>query len=247
MIPIRFVAMSYNLWKTNRWPEREDSLRALMRATPPDILCLQELRPETRDVLDEELGGHARVNDPFDGWTMEGNIYWHRGLFEYVLHGAEQIGILEELRRLFWVRLRVNADGRTILVATAHYTYQRDAREAETGFSPRLDQARATITALEGLALPEEPVLFTGDLNDSENPIHLLRAAGYSDSFTGTGRIPRPTCPAYPMVTGAPQVLDWQLTRGPIRTLSTEVVDFFANGIAPSDHKPVVAVYALDP
>ncbi len=246
MIPIRFVVTTYNLWKINRWPQREESLRAFVRLAPPDILCIQELRPQTRDVLDEELRSHARVEDPFEGWTMEGTIYWNERMFEYAEHGAEQIGMLEELRRLFWARLRVREYNRTILVATAHYTYQGNKREATEGYSPRLDQARSTVTALDRLARPNEPVLFMGDLNDSVNPIKLLRAAGFADSFTGIGRIPTPTHPAVPTATGSPQVLDWQFSRGPIRCLGSEVVDFFVNDIAPSDHKPVSAVYGFD-
>ncbi len=246
MIPVRFVVTTYNLWKINRWPEREESLRAFIRQAPPDVLCIQELRPQTRDVLDEELPTHARVDDPFEGWIMEGTIYWNEALFEYAEHGAEQIGMLEELRRLFWTRLRVREHGATVVVATAHYTYQGNEREASEGYSPRLDQARRTIAALDRLAGADEPVLFMGDLNDSVNPIKMLRAAGYADSFTGIGRNPVPTHPAVPTATGSPQVLDWQFSRGPIRCLGSQVVDFFANDVAPSDHKPVSSVYALE-
>lgn len=245
MIPLRFVAMSHNLWKTNRWPEREESLRSLLRMTPPDVLCLQELRPETRAVVDEELPEHRRVDDPFEGWLMEGTIYWRTSLFEYVSHGAEDIGILEELRRLFWVRLKSQADGRSILVTTAHYTYQGNEREAEEGISPRVDQARRTISVIDRLADADEPVLFMGDLNDSQNPIRLLRSAGYKDSHTAIGRVPRCTHPTIPTGSGVPQVLDWQFSKGRIRILGSEVIDYFVNDVAPSDHKPVATVYEL--
>jgi len=51
--------------------------------------------------------------------------------------------------------------------------------------------------------------------------------------------------PTWPEVT-APWVIDFQFHRGPVRALTTEVVDFFAGGLAPSDHKPVVTTYGLD-
>ena len=72
----------------------------------PDILCVQEFRPVTRDCVDDILVTHQRVEDPFEGWSQAGNIYWHRELFELVEYGVEDIGQLEKLRRLFWLRLR---------------------------------------------------------------------------------------------------------------------------------------------
>ena len=41
-------------------------------------------------------------------------------------------------------------------------------------------------------------------------------------------------------------MIDFQFHRGPVRPLTTEVVDFFADGMAPSDHRPVVTTYQLD-
>ncbi len=71
--PLRFTVMTYNIWATTRWPDREQPLRRLLELHQPDILCLQELRPATRAVIDEALPGHGRVDDPFEGWIREGN------------------------------------------------------------------------------------------------------------------------------------------------------------------------------
>lgn len=245
-VPLRFVATTYNLWASNRWPEREQPLRAFVRAMRPDILCLQELRAETRALLDEELPAHRRVDDPFEGWLREGNIYWSTALFEWVEHGAEPIGMLEAARRLFWARLRVKGGDRTLLVSTAHYTWQGNKREREEGFSPRLEQATRTLEALGRLAPESEPVLFMGDLNDAINPIRRLREGGLRDSFTCSGLYPLPTHPARPTAAGSPQVLDWQFHRGPLRVLNTAVVDFYSGDLAPSDHKPVTVTYGWD-
>lgn len=241
--PWRFVATTYNLWATDRWPERSEPLRGYARLTRPDVLCVQELRPQTRDLLDAELIGHARVDDPFDGWCTEGNIYWSTALFELVEYGAEDIGTLEPLRRLFWARLRLTGTDDTVLVATAHYTYQGNERERTEGFSPRLEQARRTVAELERLAPGDEPVLFMGDLNDTVNAIRTLRAAGFVDSFTACGAPLQPTHPARPTADGNPQVLDWQFHRGRIRAMNSHVGDYFGGDMAPSDHKPVVATY----
>ena len=241
----RFVVTTYNLWETSRWPEREEPLRSYLQLTRPDVLCVQELRQETRDLIDAELGKHARVDDPFEGWLEEGNIYWSTEMFELRDHGAEEIGMLEPLRRLFWVRLALAGTDDTVLIATAHYTYQGHEVERETGFSPRLEQARRTIAALESLVGENEPVLFMGDLNDNTNAIRILRDAGLVDSFTAAGSPLLPTHPARPTADGNPQVLDWQFHQGPIRAMTSHVGDYFDGDIAPSDHKPVVATYAL--
>jgi endonuclease/exonuclease/phosphatase (EEP) superfamily protein YafD len=213
----------------------------------PDILCLQELRLHTREVLDAELPNHQRVDDPFEGWLREGNIYWSTAMFEKVTYGAEEIGMLEPLRRLFWVRLKVKDRDQTILVSTAHYTYQGNPREVEEGISPRLNQARQTILALDRIASGGEAVLFMGDLNDAINPIRYLRKCGLQDSFTASGMASRPTHPALPTAHGrTPQVLDWQFHRGPLRVMKTNVVDFYVDDLAPSDHKPISTTYGID-
>lgn len=245
--PWRFVATSYNLWADQRWPEREEALRGYARLARPDVLCLQELRPATRDVLDQELPGHARVDDPAEGWSQEGTIYWSKALFDLVEYGAEEIGMLEPLRRLFWVRLRAKRRKSTVLVLTAHYTWGGNERERTEGFNPRLEQARRTVAAIDQLAEEDEPVIFMGDLNEASNAIFILQQdGGLTDSFTACGVPLQPTIPARPTADGIPNVLDWQFHRGPIRAMTSSVGDYFCGDIAPSDHKPVTVTYACD-
>jgi endonuclease/exonuclease/phosphatase family metal-dependent hydrolase len=242
----RFVATTYNLWADTRWPERSEPLRAYLELTRPDVLCVQELRPALRDLVDTALPGHGRVDDEFEGWQHEGNIWWSTAIFELLEHGAEDLGLRSPLRRMFWVRLRHLASGSTLLVATAHYTWQGNPRERTEGTSPRIAESLASIEALGRVAAAEEPLLFMGDLNDATNAIRNLREAGLVDSFTACGAPLQPTHPARPTASGNPQVLDWQLHRGPIRCMNSHVGEYFLGDIAPSDHKPVVATYALE-
>lgn len=246
MIPVRFVVATYNIWASERWPDREPALRGFLQDIKPDIIALQELRQATRDVLDEELQGYGRVHNDFEGWVREGNIYWSSALFEEVEHGAEDVGILEPLRRLFWVRLKLKGTDQTLLVSTAHYTWVGHKREATEGLSPRMAQAQATVASLDRLAAPDEPVIFMGDLNESGNAIRALRQGGLKDSWSARGVNPVPTHPAAPTAKGSPSVLDWQFHRGPIRAISTEVVDYYKGDLAPSGHKPVVVTYGWD-
>lgn len=252
MFGIRFTVATYNLWATARWPEREAALRAFAGAIQPDILAVQELRPQTQAVLDEALADHARVDDSFAGWTQEGNVYWRADLFEKIAHGAEDVGIKEPLRRLFWVRLRPKGLDRapgglpeTLLFSTAHFTWPGHPDEVGTGVNPRPEQARRAVAALERLAAPGEPVFIVGDFNEETHVARVLRDAGYRDSFRG--RPPVPTHPAIPTARGTPQVIDWQFYRGPVRSMVSEVVEFYHGDLAPSDHKAVLAAYELLP
>jgi endonuclease/exonuclease/phosphatase (EEP) superfamily protein YafD len=244
--PVRFTVMTYNIWATSRWPDREAALKRFLELHQPDILCLQELRPETRAVIDAVLPGHRRVEDKFEGWIREGNIYFNTDLFTEMAHGAEDIGMIEEARRLFWVRLACRfAAGRSLCVSTAHYTWIGDKTEREGGASPRPTQARRTVQALKSVATATEPVLFMGDLNDFGNPIRILCEGGLCDCFSALGRDTRYTHPANPTSHGTPQSIDWIFHRGPVRPMTSEVVDYYLEDLAPSDHKPVLATYRL--
>jgi endonuclease/exonuclease/phosphatase family metal-dependent hydrolase len=245
--PVRFVVCTYNIWTNTRWPERRIPLQSFARKHRPDILCLQEVQSDSRAALDEVLSEtHSRVDDPFEGWIREGNIYWNNALFKMLEYGAEQIGIHEHYRRLFWVRLRLKPFPETTLfVGTAHFTWQGHPHELETGLNVRIPIAGAAVEALKRLSPPEEPVLFMGDFNDFARPIKILQESGLTDCFKALGRVSRYTHPAIPTDNEhVPVTIDYLMHRGPIRPLSAEVVDFYENDLAPSDHKPVIATYA---
>ncbi|MER6412358.1 MULTISPECIES: endonuclease/exonuclease/phosphatase family protein [Streptomyces] len=245
--PLRFVVCSLNLWRTRNWPARSHPLAAFLRGHRPDVLVVQELSPEVRSVIDVALDSHDRVTDAFPGWSRESNIYWHRGLFEPVAHGREDIGQPQAERGLYWVRLRrCGEPAEDVVVATAHYTWPGHPEELRSGVSPRPAEARATVTALARIAPAPQAVVFAGDLNDFFHPLRVLREAGLADSFSALGRMPRPTIPSVPAAGGIPSVADWMLHRGPVRPMSTEAVDFFADGLPPSDHKPLLTTYSLE-
>ena len=247
----RFTAMTLNLWNTQRWPAREAPLRALLGRSP-DVLGVQELRPAVADAIDGALPHHARVDDPFPGWSREGGLWWDVRSFTEVGHGAADHGAVEELRRLFWVRLRHLATGRELVVATVHLTWIGATDEPDSGLSPRPAQTRAVVAALAAIAGPDAHLVM-GDLNDPVVPVRILRAAGYVDAWAALGVQPPPTYPAFPVDGDGSRrppllptsTLDWQFHRGPIRPVMTEVVDQPWRGIAPSDHRPVMTLYEL--
>lgn len=240
----RAVVCTFNLWETSRWEERKASLKRFLELHSPDLLCVQELRPESLALVKEALPGHDHVLDPFPGWTGEGNIFWNRSRFRPLSHGAEEIGMREPGRRLFWVLLQP-ASGAPVTVATAHFTWPGHPLEAESGVNARMGQARLALEALDRLAPAPRPLLFMGDFNDHYHPVRILAKGGLGDCFTGLGRNPKATRPAAPTYSGPEETLDWILYRGALRPMTAEAVDFFLGDFAPSDHKPVLSTFAL--
>jgi endonuclease/exonuclease/phosphatase family metal-dependent hydrolase len=245
-VPFRFTVCTYNIWTTTRWPERRDALATFASTVAPDILCLQEVQPNSLAALDESLPKHRRVDDPFPGWSNEGNVYWRDDLFELVEHLTPDVGILEPLRRLFAVRLRLRHEPDvTLLVATAHFTWDGHEIVRSTHRNVRVAQAQATVDALDRHRRPAEPQLFMGDLNDATTPVRVLLDAEFADCFSAVGQTSSSTHPAQPTAAGVPSTIDWLMSRGPVRPLLGHVIDFYVGDLAPSDHKPVIAVYEL--
>lgn len=253
MFPIRLSLLTYNLWNTQRWPQREPAVREFFQRYRPDIFCLQELRGETRAALDKALPDYRRIDDDKHlGWTSESNIYWNAGLLEEIAHGVEDIAIRSDRHRgLFWARLRVSASGQTLLVSTAHYTFQEHPEEILTGSSPRLRQAIATVAALQRLSQPDEPVFFLGDLNDAVLPTFKLAEAGYQSCFVRLGLVPPPTWPSFPTANMVKwnrlttQTIDWIISNQRARPLMAQVPQFYFGDLSPSDHWPVLAIYEI--
>lgn len=248
MLDVRFTICTYNIWTNTRWPERRQALQRFTQHHRPDIFALQELQSESKQALDDVLSStHQRVEDSFEGWTCEGNIYWNTAFFTLLEYGAEQIGILEAYRRLFWVRLQLNDNsGRTLLISTAHYTWHGHPEAVASEKYVRMAQARATVEALQQLAKPDEPQFFMGDLNDQAEAVRILKEGGLQDCFSAMGRVPHATFPALPTAHSAPCTLDWLLHRGAVRPMTAEVVDYYDGDLAPSDHKAVLATYTWE-
>lgn len=259
MTGLTFIAQTHNVWGDAHAAERTPSLRALYERRAPDLLATQELRGWSRDVLDAAMPHHARVDDDFPGWERQSNLWWDTRLFSEVEHGAEDVGILDENARLFWVRLREEAAGTEIVFSTAHLTWPGHAVEQADGVNLRVPQARRITAELERIAGADSPVMFTVDINDIGGPLWALGNAGFRDSHSALGRYSPVTHPVIPSgfaedvgtrlspIASPPKAIDWIFSRGPIQVRSSEVVEFFHRGIAPSDHYPVAATLTLRP
>jgi endonuclease/exonuclease/phosphatase family metal-dependent hydrolase len=251
MFPARLSIITCNIWGMDRWPERAPAVKQFLALFRPDVLCLQELHAETQKFLDTELQGHARVHDPLPGWTCESNIYWSTKLLEKAEHGAEEVGHPEKHRRLFWTRLRLKDNDRTLFVSTAHLTSPTYGDEPETGVSPRVPQLKRISEALGRLVKPGEPALFMGDMNDARHPGKILHKAGFTTCFSALGMQSPPTFKCYPTAhaqAGEPsnnEAIDIIAANANARALSASVPQVFCGDLAPSDHWPVQAVYEV--
>ena len=239
--------VTYNLWNVQRWPEREPALREFLTTFNPDILCVQELRKEILQCISESLGSHGCVVDKLPGWTCQSNIFWNKQYFEEITHGLEDLEMPEPHKGLFWVRLRLKGDGMTIFLATAHFTWQGNPEELETGLTLRNRQTQLTIHYLKQLVKKDEPSFFMGDLNDPVIPHMFFPAAGYQSCFQDLNLLCPPTYPALPTTADIRenQAIDWIFSNGKAKTIAASVPQFYFNGIGPSDHWAVHAIYQL--
>lgn len=172
-----------------------------LRQLDPDVLLVQELCPEIAACVLEALPGHNCIdassrhkpdlgNDIdgrnqkdghdtglFEGWLQEGNIFYRSSRFSLVQWGAEHIEQEEPLRRLFWARLqpRALASPHTLLLSTAHFTWQGHPRECSSDLNLRKRQARLAAAALDRLQSPCDLACFLGgDLNESFWPKRIM-------------------------------------------------------------------------
>ena len=256
------TVMTWNVWKLGGelhwWEERRPGIEKVVSNFEPDVLCVQELSPQCRDAVDEVLQQkHRRIDDGFEGWVSESNIWYNATIFEEVEHGHEDIGNAQpdkvgaQHRRLFWARLRLQS-GVTILVSTAHFTWQGDEDEKRDNVDRRRLQAKATVAQLERLAKCGEPVLFMGDLNCPFHVNEIMKTHGFVDCFSALGLRHGPTHPVRPSHPEeealADQCLDWCYAGpcGPKAVLAAVLREIDTGiRVAASDHMPVLAVYRL--
>ena len=257
MTLLNFVVMTHNLWGDRYADERTPALRRLYALRAPDLLAVQELRSWSRDTIDASMADHDRVVDDFAGWECQSNLWWRREVFEHVEYGAEDVGILDEAARLFWVRLRFVAHPEhTIVFSTGHLTWPGHALERESGINQRVPQATRVVHALGRIA-GDGPCIFTVDINDIGGPVWQFGNSGFLDSFSALHRHSPPTHPVIPSgfeeavgtamspLASPSKAIDWIFFRGSLISRTSEVVEFFDRGIAPSDHSPVAATLAL--
>ncbi|UJR29034.1 hypothetical protein I4U23_010249 [Adineta vaga] len=259
----RISVMTFNMWKVDgypgNWPDRRLPMLECLTTFTPDILCVQELHSLFHEIILEALPTHLYVKDDFAGWQTEGNIYWNSNLFQMIEYGIVDIGMMEPLRRLFWVLLKIKTSesgtSQQILVSTAHYTWEGHSQECTTEVNLRKQQAQRTVAALQDFQLkfndPYLAVLFMGDLNENFHPRRILRQAGFNDCFNAIRLPALPTHPQRPSTSCedvlCDSTLDWIMQNKYARPILANVLRnlLCTGGYSVSDHCPVMCIYEI--
>jgi len=196
-------------------------------------------------------------DEKFPGWLDEGNVIFDSQKFEYVAHGAEDIGIEEcevrkPKRRLFWIRLRIKSSTATILISTAHLTWEGgNGKEQQEPFTNvRSKQAVAAIHALNRIRESDERVIFSGDMNDSWHVPYIMKSASFESAdfrLNFPSEITHPARPCFHEERIPSQTRDWIFSTPNLVPLLSRVCSDMVLGtsVHPSDHYPVLAVYEV--
>ncbi|MDD4012158.1 MAG: endonuclease/exonuclease/phosphatase family protein [Sphaerochaetaceae bacterium] len=247
--PMRFSVMTQNLFNTELWEIRGESAKAFFTLYQPDILCLQEVRPQTLGELDKVLVGYERIQDSFIGWTEEGTIYFKSSLFSLAEKGEVDLDMPEVNRRLFWARLAVNGTGRTLFISTVHLTWQGNADEIRTGMPYRNREAKTAADALVHLIRPNEPGILCGDFNDPYHPARIIsEVTGMTEIFYALGLQGPLTFPCAQVseeIYLSESIDKMMFTPGPLRAVLAASPQYYYRHNAPSDHWSVEGVFEL--
>ncbi len=218
-----------------------DHVGALVGESDPDVLLLQEVRPEVRDDLAQQLPSHPHqwFAPVIDAATAGGGT---AVLSRHPITAVEQVTGLPEGSRPTAV-VTLDVDGRALRVVSMHLASPcisctaEEARSNPAGGTG--DAARVRVAEARRLAevvrslTPYVPVVVAGDMNSAElnQPVQVLLRAGLTDAHREVG--------AGPGLTRAPAPglarIDVVLTRG-LRAVATAEGD-----AGRSAHSPVVA------
>lgn len=240
-------------WQQQNWRARKHALAAVLRETQPDILAVQEARPEQVAFVEKTLPDHQRVGVGRDDGRDAGEhcaVYFRRDRFEAIDTGTfwldeptdQPAAVGARVKRTCtWVRLGQRNDGRTLRVYNAHLPGRTAA--AIRGQS-RLSASRFVLDHIQA-GDPSDAVVLVGDFNARPDAPsrRLFAEAGLRETAALAGeRAAPPTYQFYGVRMGSLDGIlvgpGWGVTRH-------EVVDVKPDGVFPSDHFGMLADLTL--
>lgn len=243
---MRISIITLNLWNTEHWNLRQESVKAFLKTYEADIYCFQEIRETTLAFLDSHLPDYHRIEGSDSGWRSENTIYVKKELFSIEAYDRVDLSMPEVERGLFWVKLQ-SKDSKPFFVGTMHLTHQLNADECATGYSYRHQQAHSAARELNSL-IGTEPAIICGDFNDPVHPSRIFESeAGFQDVFTLLG-VPAPVtfpCPYLSDEKHLVESIDKIMVRGIITPKLASSPRFSIPGSVLSDHWPVVAILEI--
>lgn len=234
----------------NGWGRRKESVLKLFQEQHPDFIATQEANDFQIDFLADNLPDYAYI-----GRRMPAPKFWQHNILFYRkgIVCAEQVHFfLSETpsipSRSFGSRFprqgtlglfHMNNQG--LVCIDTHFDFETPAQMgAARVIKQQLASFPKEIPAIvmgDFNATPESPCYqwFTGKEVDDENGLNLKET--YTAPYPST----------FHHFTGEPTggYIDWILYRGPLELRACEVLQEPVDGIYPSDHYPVRAVFEL--
>lgn len=234
----------------NAWPNRRDDVGLMLRYYAPDLIGMQEVRPNQLADLRRMLAGYGQVGVGRDDGRSAGEhcpIFYNGRRFELVRHGDFALGPDTKAfgrkawdasypRMATWVVVRDKASGRLLAYVNTHL--DNDGQKA------RVEGIRLVVAEMGRLA-PGLPLIVTGDFNcTGQEPLQVLRSAGMANtreaspivygpawSFHDFGRLP----------VARRDLLDYIFVSRDFQVESYRVVGDKPDGHWLSDHCPVTS------
>jgi endonuclease/exonuclease/phosphatase family metal-dependent hydrolase len=239
------------------WPDRRPVVQEMIQGLRPDIIGTQEgLYGQLRD-MEDDLPDYGWIGLGRDGGSRGEfmAIYYLRERFAPVAYDHFWLSDTPEVvgsrswgnrinRMVTWVRFQERNTGCEFYVINTHFDHESQ---------PARERSAALLLERSGQLDPSLPVLLLGDFNAGpDNPVYAMLTAG--ETFVDTWRAAGHAEPEIGTFHGFRGIeaargrdrIDWILKRGPVTTLSSEILTFARGTQFPSDHFPVVAQVRLD-
>jgi endonuclease/exonuclease/phosphatase family metal-dependent hydrolase len=231
----------------NGWRDRLASVLETVRRADADVTGFQEVRRSQLYDLSEALSDRQGVGKPREAGDLGEYvpIFFRRSRFEREDGGDFWLSTTPETegsigwdasspRHCTWVRLRDGADGTRFAVLNTHL----DVR----GALARVEAAR--LIATRSAIAPRVPTVVLGDMNAEEGsePLEILRAAGFRDTFRYAHPAARDvqTVHHYVDLSGRRKI-DYILCDAAWLVERADIIRRRAAGRLPADHYPVIA------
>jgi endonuclease/exonuclease/phosphatase family metal-dependent hydrolase len=253
MRPLRFMSFnirfdtSLDAEAGNRWPDRLDSVVETIRRERPEILGLQEALKSQLTDLTAALPDYGVVGKPRDVDETAEYVPLFIDVRRFALeeNGDFWLSPTPEIagsrgwdtdvaRHCTWAKLRDHSSDFRFAVFNTHLDV--------SGAVARFEAAKVIVAIVA--SPPRLPSVVLGDFNAEEDsdPIAVLRAAGFRDTFRDL--YPRTTdiqtIHHYAHLSGSKKI-DYIMCDGWWRVLEARIIREPAAGRLPSDHFPVTA------
>jgi endonuclease/exonuclease/phosphatase family metal-dependent hydrolase len=236
----------------NAWRFRRDALIALIKFYAPDLLGMQEVLLSQRNQLAENLPDYAFLGVGRDDGAEAGEfspLAYRRDRFDLDETGAfwlsqtperPSVGWDAALPRLVtWARLRVRANGASVLVLATHWDH--------VGVEARANSARLMLSWIGEHRRACESVILMGDLNahPGERSYRELASGGIlldARAISATPPFgPAGTFNGFDISRAEAEPIDYVLVSNGVSVARHAVITQHAGGRLPSDHYPVLA------